>query len=121
MRRITNFLKQLAGPVPSVPAGPHVTIRRAHPADADALAVLAQLDSSHRPRGAILVAEAGGELWAAVSLDDNHLIANPFRPTGELAFDLLDRARQLRRAERRQARRTANVWPSPKPLGGSPR
>ena len=80
MRRITNILKKLAGPIQSVPAGPHVTIRHARPADADALAVLAKLDSSHPPRGAILVAEAGGELWAAVSLDDNHLIANPFRP-----------------------------------------
>jgi hypothetical protein len=119
MRRITEILKQLAGPIPSVPAGPHVTIRHARPADADALAVLAQLDSSHPPHGAILVAEAGGELWAAVSLDDSHLIANPFRPTGELAFNLLDRARRLRRAERRQARRSASVWPPPTPLGGS--
>ena len=47
-----------------------VTIRHARPADADALAVLAKLDSSHPPQGAVLVAAAGGELWAAVSLDD---------------------------------------------------
>ena len=67
MRRITNILKKLAGPIQSAPAGPHVTIRPARPADADALAALAKLDSSHPPRGAILVAEAGGELWAAVS------------------------------------------------------
>jgi hypothetical protein len=105
--RIPNILKQLAGPTQSLPAGAHVTIRHAHPADADALAVLAQLDSSHPPRGAILVAEAGGELWAAVSLDDNHLIANPFQPSGELAFHLNERARELRRAERRQTRRAA--------------
>ena len=110
MRRITNTIKQLAGPIPSVPAGPHVTIRHARPADADALAVLAKLDSSHPPRGAILVAETGGELWAAVSLDDHHLIANPFRPTGELAFGLVERARELRRAERRETRHAANVY-----------
>jgi hypothetical protein len=119
MRRITNILKKLAGPIPSVPAGAHVTIRHAHPGDADALAVLAKLDSSRPPRGAILVAEGGGELWAAISLDDNHLIANPFRPSGELAFSLLERAREIHRAERHQRRRAANVWPPPAPLGGS--
>jgi len=59
------------------------------------------------------------ELWAAVSLDDNHLIANPFRPSGELAFRLIERARELRRSERRQTRRAANVWPPAAPLGGS--
>lgn len=119
MRRITNTLKKLAGPIQPVPAGAHVTIRHARPADADALDVLARLDSSHPPRGAILIAEAGGELWAAVSLDDDHLIANPFRPSGELAFRLLERARELRRAERRQTRRAANVWHPAAPLGGS--
>ena len=109
MRRITDILNKLAGPIHSVPVGPHVTIRDARPDDADALAVLAKLDSSHPPRGAILVAEAGGELWAAVSLDDNHLIANPFRPSGELSFRLTERARELRRAERRPPSRGARL------------
>jgi hypothetical protein len=119
MRSLTTTLKKLAGPVQSVPARPHVTIRHAHPADADALAVLAQLDSSRPPRGEILVAEVGGELWAAVSLDDNHLVANPFRASGELAFNLNERARELRRAERRQGRRAARVWPPAAPAGGA--
>jgi len=119
MRRLTDIFEKLAGPIQSVPAGAHVTIRRARPADADALDTLAKLDSSHPPRGAILVAEAGGELWAAVSLDDNHLIADPFRPTGELAFRLIERARELGRAERRQNRRAARVWPPAARLGGS--
>lgn len=78
-----------------------------------------ELDSSHPPRGAILVAEAGDELWAAASVDDGHVIANPFRPSGELAFRLIERARELRRAERRQARRAANGWRPAAPLGGS--
>jgi hypothetical protein len=119
MRRITNILKKLAGPIQSTPAGARVTIRHALPADADALAVLAELDSSHPPQGAILVAEAGSELWAAVSLDDGHVIANPFRPSGELAFRLVERARGLRRAERRRTRRAANGWRRAEPLGGS--
>ncbi len=119
MSRITDILKQLGGPTTSVAAGPHVTIRHAGAADADALAALAKLDSSRPPRGAVLVAEVGGELWAAVSLDDNHLVANPFRPTGELAFRLLDRAREIDRAARREAKRVAKQWPSAVPLEGS--
>jgi hypothetical protein len=97
MRSITDTLKQLAGPVQTVPARPHMTIREARPDDAEALAVLAQLDSSRPLAGPVLVAENGGELWAAVSIDDGHVIANPFRPSGELAFALVDRARRERR------------------------
>jgi hypothetical protein len=119
MRSITNILKKLAGPTQSVPAVAGLTIRHARAADADALALLAKLDSSHPPRGAILVAEVGGELWAAVSVDDGHVIANPFRPSGELAFRLIERARELRSAERRRTRRTATGWPAASPLGGS--
>jgi hypothetical protein len=119
MRRITNLLKQLAGPLQSVPTAAHVTLRHALPADADALAVLAKLDSSHPPEGAILVAEVAGELWAAVSLDDGHVIANPFRPSGELAFRLVERASEHRRARRPRTRRATNRWRPAEPLGGS--
>ena len=93
MRRITEILTKLAGPIQAVPAGADVTLRYARPDDADALAVLAELDTSRAPRGDLLVAEADGELWAAVSLDDGHAIANPFRPSGELTFRLIERAR----------------------------
>jgi hypothetical protein len=75
-----------------------VTIRYACPDDAGALAALAQLDSRPAPRGIVLVAVVGGELWAAVSLDDGHAVAGPFRPSGELTVLLADRARQLRRS-----------------------
>jgi hypothetical protein len=119
MRYITNILKKLAGPLQSVPTGAHVTIRHALPSDAEALVVLAKLDSSHPPHGASLVAEVGGELWAAISVDDGHVIATPFRPSGELAFRLIERASELRRVERRRTRRAANGWRPPEPLGGS--
>ena len=99
MRRITTLLQKLAGPTQTVRAGANFTLRHARPDDAGALAVLAQLDSSRAPRGAVLVAEADGELWAAVSVDDGHVVANPFRPSGELAFRLVERARELRRAQ----------------------
>jgi hypothetical protein len=73
-----------------------VTMRMALPSDADALERLAELDSTHVPAEPVLVAEVGGDLWAAISLDDNHLVGDPFRPTGELQFLLVERARQLR-------------------------
>jgi hypothetical protein len=101
MPRIHSILKKIAGPTPSVPDDAHVTIRHARPADHEALALLARLDSSHSPRGDVLVAEVSGELWAAVSLDDHQVVADPFRPSSELAFRLLGRAREVRRAERR--------------------
>ena len=67
---------------------------------------------STRPRGDVLVAEVGGEVWAAISLDDRHAIADPFRPTGELVALLLERARQLRRAERGRLHRLPRVSPA---------
>jgi len=82
-----------------------VTIRYGREADAEALARLAQLDSQDAPHGAVLVGEVGGEIWAAVALSDYQVIADPFRPSGELAFLLVERARQLRRHEGRRRRR----------------
>ena len=82
-----------------------LTIRTAQPSDAVALEQLAALDSSRPLRSPVLVGEVGGELWAAVSIDDHKVISDPFRPSGELAFVLVERARQLRRSERPRARR----------------
>ena len=73
---------------------------------------LAQLDSSRPPRGVVLLAEVGDELWAAISLDDGHLIADPFRLSGELAFDLAQRARRVKRAERGRMGRLPRVFPA---------
>jgi hypothetical protein len=73
-----------------------LTIRMATPSDAAALTRLAVLDSAETPADPVLVAEVGGELWAAMSLDDHQLVGDPFRPTGEIQFLLVERARQLR-------------------------
>jgi hypothetical protein len=89
-----------------------LTIRMAQPSDTVALNRLAALDSSEVPQQPVLVAEVGGQLWAAISLDDLQLVGDPFRPTGELQFLLVERARQLRRGERghgRLARAFASV------------
>jgi hypothetical protein len=110
MRAATTTLKKLLGPTQSdVGDAPSVTIRYARPDDVVALLDLAELDSSHAPEGVVIVAEVGGQLWAARSLDDDHAIADPFRPSGELSFLLAERARQVQaaapaRRERRHQR-----------------
>jgi hypothetical protein len=75
------------------PQGNHMTdktltIRRADTSDTADLYRLAALDSSYPPTGEALLAEVGGELWAAVEIDSGAAIADPFRPSGELV-DLL--------------------------------
>jgi hypothetical protein len=95
MRAATTTLKKILGPQADVGVAPSVTIRYARQDDATALLDLAQLDSSHAPEGVVIVAEVGGRLWAAQSLEDGHAIADPFRPSGELSFLLAERARQV--------------------------
>jgi hypothetical protein len=109
----TTFFRWLLGPVQPLPGGraQDLTIRFARPADVEAIDRLAQLDSSRAPRGPVLVAEVGAELWAAISLDDHHAVADPFRPTGELVALLAERARQLRRSERGRRGALPRVWP----------
>jgi hypothetical protein len=75
-----------------------VTIREAHTNDVEALERLAELDSSRPLRRPALVAEVGGELWAAVSVAEQRVIADPFRPSGELGYLLSQRARQVAEA-----------------------
>jgi hypothetical protein len=65
-----------------------LTIRRADSSDTGALVRLAALDSASPPTGDALLAEVGGELWAAVEIDSGTAIADPFRPSGEIV-DLL--------------------------------
>ncbi len=63
-------------------------IRQARHTDAGALERLAALDSSHAPHGDVLLAEVGDELWAALSLDDGHAIADPLRPSADAVLML---------------------------------
>ena len=107
-----TFIKRLFGSAQTVASGaPALTLRFAAPADAEAIDRLAQLDSRRAPRGAVMVAEVGGELWAALSLDDQHAVADPFRPTGEIVALLAARGRQLRRASRGRTETLPRVWP----------
>ena len=73
-----------------------ITIRPARPADGPGLAKLAELDSAAVPPLPILVAEATGQVRAAVSLEDGAVIADPFDHTAGLVQLLHARAAQLR-------------------------
>jgi hypothetical protein len=112
MRSLKDILKQLAGPVQLTPVDARVTFRHARPDDTEALIKLAQLDSSRVPRGDVIVADADGELWAAVSLEDGHAVANPFRPSGELTWSLMERARELNRELRAKPQRGWRASPA---------
>jgi hypothetical protein len=93
-----------------------LTIRFALPADAAALHDLAALDSAPRtPAGEVLVAESGGALVAALSLDDGRVVADPFRPTADVVALLRVRAGQARpstSASAASAARSISAWTS---------
>lgn len=97
------MFNQLTGrkeiPVTNAP----LRIRQAATSDAAALERLAALDSSHAPAGDVLLAEVGDELWAALSLDDGHAVADPLRPSADAVLLLGQRSRQLRRRDRRRS------------------
>jgi hypothetical protein len=80
-----------------------LTIRRADLADLAALDRLAALDSASPPTGDALVAEVGGELWAALEIDTGATIADPFRPSG----DLVELLKLHARGERERGERGA--------------
>jgi hypothetical protein len=81
-----------------------ITIRLATPDDHLALWRLAALDSADSvPSGRVLLAEVGGELHAALSLQDGSAIADPFHPTLHI-LELL-RIHAAARATRRGPRR----------------
>ena len=72
-----------------------VTLRFGFPDDDRALRRLAALDCALPPALPALVAEVDGELRAALSLVNGHVVADPFHRTAELVDLLLARARQL--------------------------
>jgi hypothetical protein len=88
-----------------------LVLRPATSADAPELERLAALDSARPLDGDVLLAYAGGELRAALSVDSGRHVADPFWPTADLV-ELLqaaagDRPRRPRRRLRRRAARPA--------------
>src|SRR3954454_24763221 len=84
-----------------------LVLRPATSADSYDLERLAALDSARPLTGDVLVAAAGGELRAALSLDSGRAVAAPFCPSAELV-DLL-RAASGERSGRLVRRRAARV------------
>jgi hypothetical protein len=72
-----------------------VTLGRYSAEDHGPLARLAALDSSEPPHQPVVVAEVGGELRAALSLNDGSPVADPFHLSGGAADLLRAYARQL--------------------------
>ena len=92
-------LLRFGRPKAVAPVETNVTIRVAGPADDEALARLAELDSRPAPVGYVLVAEVGGELRAAVPVAGGETVADPFHPTATLTSLLALRVSQLRGGE----------------------
>jgi hypothetical protein len=90
-----------------------ILIRRATDDDTTALRRLAQLDAARLPEGDLLVAEAGGEVRAALRISDSAYVADPFYASKALVGLLDVRAKRLRREEHSTAERVRTrlgVW-----------
>ncbi len=86
-----------------------LTIRPADATDAVAVARLAALDSASPPTGHLVLGEVGHELWAAIDLDSGTIIADPFRPSGNVVEML--RARVELTGEGARAQRRLGMRP----------
>jgi hypothetical protein len=98
LQRLIKYRQADAAVPPRSPldVGLGFTIRFAYADDDAALKRLAALDSQPVPEGPLLVAEVGGELWAAVTIAPEPIaIADPFRPTAELVALLRERVARL--------------------------
>jgi hypothetical protein len=89
----------------------NLTIRRATSADEFAVRRLSALDSAFPPTGDVLLAEMDDELWAALSVDTGHAVADPFRPSGDLVQLLRFRAERPGPEEPARGRILARVLP----------
>ena len=90
-----------------------ILIRRANDDDAAALRRLAQLDGARLPEGDVLVAEADGEIRAALRITDSSYVADPFFPSRALVGLLDTRAKAMRRttiSRLDRARTRLSLW-----------
>ncbi len=85
-----------------------LVLRPAAAVDSADLERLAALDSARPLTGEVMLAYAGGEVRAALSLETGRAVADPFYPSGELVTLLRAAAgrgsRRLRRRSSRVAR-----------------
>lgn len=76
-----------------------IAIRRARDTDMPVLHDLAEVDSAKPLAGPVLVAIVEGRIWAALALDGERVIADPFLPTAPTVELLRLRVAQLRAAD----------------------
>jgi len=76
-----------------------VAIRMARPGDDYAITRVAALDSRKAPTGRVLVAEADGEVIAALSVSNGAKAADPFSWTSEVMELMEMRAEQIAAAD----------------------
>jgi hypothetical protein len=99
-RSVVDLLRRVfavrTGPGLALPIEADVRIRYGRDDDAASLIRLAELDEAPVPLAPVLVAEVGGEAWAARSLRTGDVVANPFRRTAQVVELLAIRADQLR-------------------------
>jgi hypothetical protein len=72
-----------------------ISLRTATAHDHGELVRLAALDTAEVPAGRVLLAEVDGEAQAAVEVATGRVVADPFRPTADLAELLRLRASRL--------------------------
>ena len=87
-----------------------IAIRRARESDTPVLHDLAALDCAQPLSGPVLVAVVEGRIWAAIDLDGERVIADPFLPTAPAVELLRLRLAQLREVERRPRRARLPRW-----------
>jgi hypothetical protein len=85
-------------------AGDAVVLRLADAQDRHTLRRLAELDEAVEPKGDVLLALVDGEAVAALSLDDGHVVSNPFVATSAAIALLRLRAQHLAGPVRRRRR-----------------
>jgi hypothetical protein len=72
-----------------------LTVRAATQRDSEAVRLLAALEGVPMPGGAVLVAQVGDDVLAALPLDGGRALTDPFHPSKHLVAMLELRARQL--------------------------
>ena len=86
-------------------SGPAVELRPARADDDAVVRQLASLDDAPPLDGPVLLALVGGQAVAAIALDDERVVADPFVPTAHAVSLLQIRSRHLSNVTPRRRRR----------------
>jgi hypothetical protein len=89
-----------------------VAVRLARPEDEAAIRRIAALDGKRPPAGSVLVAEADGEIIAALPVAGGPAVADPFRWTSDVVALMEMRAAQLASADPASVPATGGAMPA---------